>query len=53
MAQQMTNPDIICSFYSARMEAEILKTYFESGMDLNHLSLSKFEDEGPGNAKYA
>jgi hypothetical protein len=22
-------------------------------MDLNHLSLSKFEDEGPGNAKYA
>jgi hypothetical protein len=22
MAQWMTNPDIICSFYSARMEAE-------------------------------
>jgi hypothetical protein len=22
MAQQLTNPDIICSFYSARMEVE-------------------------------
>jgi hypothetical protein len=48
MAQQMTNPDIICSFYSARMEVEKknLNGYLGLHMDLNTLPLPKFEGGG-------
>jgi hypothetical protein len=48
MAQQMTNPDIICSFYSARMEVEkeILNKYLGLDMDLNTVPPPKFEDGG-------
>jgi hypothetical protein len=34
MAQQMTNPDIICPFYSARMEVE--KWKFEGIFRVRH-----------------
>jgi hypothetical protein len=34
MAQQMTNPDIICSFYSTRMEVE--KSNFEDSFGVRH-----------------
>jgi hypothetical protein len=53
MAQQLINPDIICSFYSARMKLKIkiLSGYLGFNMDLNTNSLPKFEDGGFGSAK--
>jgi hypothetical protein len=53
MAQWMTIPDIICFFYSTRMDVKRVKlrNYLGSDMDLNTLSLRKFEDGGPGSAK--
>jgi hypothetical protein len=48
----MTNPDIICCFDSASMEVEEnWRRCLGSEIDLNTLSLWKFEDRNPGGSK--
>jgi hypothetical protein len=51
MAQRKTNPDK--SALEWKLKKKNLKSYLGSEMHLNTLSLWKFEDGGPGSAKYA